>query len=88
MRRLREASDMSAVPELKPNDLTRRLTINLPSRVFQDLESLSKASQRTMTETIRTALSLAKVAFEEELNDHRIAVLDENDEVLWKLKIS
>jgi hypothetical protein len=55
---------------------TKRLNINLPSAVFQDLEDRAKRSGRTMTEVIRLALGLVAIAFEEEGRGHKLVVAD------------
>lgn len=55
---------------------TKRLNINLPSAVFQDLEDRAKKSGRTMTEVIRMGLGLVAIAFEEERKGHKLLIAD------------
>jgi hypothetical protein len=43
---------------------TRRLNINLPASVLDDVEVLAKEAGRTMTDFVRLALGLAKLALE------------------------
>ena len=54
----------------------KRLNINLPKRVFEELETMAKASGRTMTEVVRTGLGLVAIALEEEGTGGKIMVTD------------
>jgi hypothetical protein len=55
---------------------TRRLNINLPENVAQDLERLANDSGRTMTDVVRTALGLVKIAQEVKDKDQKLIVAD------------
>lgn len=54
----------------------KRLNVNLPEPAYEELQKLSAISGRSMTEVVRTALGLAKVAFEEDRAGNRLAVID------------
>ena len=56
----------------------KRLNINLPETAYDELQRLSKLSNRSMTDVVRTALGLAKIAFEEERSGNKLAVVDRN----------
>jgi hypothetical protein len=63
----------------------KRLSINLPAPVFDELQSLAEASHRTMTELIRDAFTLAKVAYEETSRGNKIAITDQKGKTLKEL---
>jgi len=54
----------------------KRLNINLPRAVFEDLEDRAKKSGRTMTEVMRVGLGLVAIAFEEERKGHKLIIAD------------
>ena len=54
----------------------RRLNVNLPEDTYRQLKKLADESHRSMTEVVRTALGLVKIALEEERKDNSIAVVD------------
>ena len=62
----------------------RRLSINLPGESYAELKALAKSTDRTMTEVIRTALGLVRIAMEEEKKNHTLAVSDAHGEVVLK----
>jgi uncharacterized protein YaeQ len=64
---------------------TRRLNINLPEIKFEELEQLAKHSNRTMTDIVRIALELVKVAVNEEQNGRKLAVLDPEGKLLKEI---
>lgn len=64
---------------------TRRLNINLPKEVANQLEDLSKRSGRSMTEIVRTGLGLAAVAYEETRKDNRLAITDSKGQPIKEL---
>lgn len=55
---------------------SRRLNINLPGQVALDLENLSNTSGRSMTEIIRNALGLVKIAHDVVENDQKLVIAD------------
>ena len=65
----------------------RRLSINLPAPVFDELQSLADQSHRTMTELVRHAFALAKVAYEESELGNRIAITDQSGKTIKELVI-
>jgi hypothetical protein len=58
---------------------TRRLNINLPEPVFQELQRLSRDTGRSMTELVRTALGLVNVAYEETKDGAKVLVVADKD---------
>ena len=52
----------------------KRLNINLPESSYNQLQSLAQDSHRSMTDVVRTALGLVKVALEEEKKNRTLAV--------------
>jgi hypothetical protein len=63
----------------------KRLNINLPLSVFAELEGLAKTSGRTMTDIVRTALGLVKVAIEAEQGKNRLAVVNSEGKLLKEI---
>jgi metal-responsive CopG/Arc/MetJ family transcriptional regulator len=65
----------------------KRLSINLPTPVFDELQHLAEASHRSMTELIRDAFALAKIAYEETGQGNKIAITDRSGRTLKELVI-
>ncbi len=63
----------------------KRLSINLPADVFDELATLAEDSGRTMKEVIRIALGLAKVAIEETNGGNRIFIGTADGKILKQL---
>lgn len=73
----------NSMPDQAPG--VRRLNINLPEPVFQELQQLSSSTGRSMTDLVRTALGLVNVAYEETERSHVLAVADKNGKLLKQL---
>lgn len=69
----------------EPANNVRRLNINLPKYAFDELKSLSTRSGRSMTEVVRTALSLARLAFDEEQKNNKLVVADGEGNLLKEI---
>jgi hypothetical protein len=64
----------------------RRLNVNLPESVYDELRQLAQQSGRNITDLIRVALGLVKVAIEETvLRKHRIYIGTEDGTILKEL---
>ena len=70
-----------------PADRPKRLNIALCGAAFSDLEKLSKTGHRSMTETIKLALSILVVAASEVSRGHRLAIIADGDKVVKELVI-
>src|SRR5262245_15706751 len=66
---------------------TKRLNINLPAQVFSDLVTLSRKSGRSMTEIVRVALGLAKIAFDEAEKGNKLIVVNPKGRPIKELVI-
>lgn len=64
---------------------TRRLNINLPPKVAEDLEKLANDSGRSMTEVVRTALGLVKIAQEVTDKDQKLIVTNSDGKPLKEI---
>ncbi len=53
---------------------TRRLSINLSEKAYQQLQDLARESGRSMTDLVRTALGVVKIAYDEKEKDHRLVI--------------
>jgi hypothetical protein len=63
----------------------KRLNLILSSNVFDDLARLAKERRTTMTEVVRLALGLVKVAIHEINQGHKLVVVKPSGEVLKEL---
>ena len=57
---------------------TRRLNVNLPAETYDQLSQLAADSHRSMSDVVRTALSLVKIALEEEKKNRTLAVAEDD----------
>jgi hypothetical protein len=63
----------------------KRLSLILSSLVFENLSALAKERRTTMTEIVRLALGLVKVAIREAEAGNKLVVVRANGEVLKEL---
>ena len=63
----------------------RRLNINLPEPVFQELQVLSGSTGRSMTDLVRTALGLVNVAYSETSKSNVLVVADKSGKPIKEL---
>jgi hypothetical protein len=63
----------------------KRLSLVLSSSVYGELSTLAKERRTTMTEIVRLALGLVKVAVNESKQGNKLIVARENGEVLKEL---
>jgi hypothetical protein len=63
----------------------KRLNINLPARAYETLRALADSSHRSMTDVVRIALSLVKVAMETEKDHNKLAVISPEGKVLKEI---
>lgn len=59
-------------------DTTTRLNIVLSEKARTELMDIATKTKRSMTEVIRIALALLKVAFDEGEKGHKLAIVDAN----------
>jgi hypothetical protein len=59
----------------------KRLNINLPPAVYGTLQRLATETNRTMTDVVRTGLSLAKIALEAEKTNNKLAVVSQDGKI-------
>jgi len=73
-----------AATDMEPKAATelRRLNINLPPPVYEILQDLATQTGRTMTDVVRTGLSLAKIALEAEKAKNKLAVVSQDGTIL------
>lgn len=66
----------SSIPERSETPGVRRLNINLPTSIANDLEALSQKTGRSMTEVVRNALGLVKIASDAADNNQKLVITD------------
>ncbi len=66
---------------------TRRLNINLPAQMADDLEAMATNSGKSMTEVIRNALGLVKLAQDVSNKKQKLLIADSNDKPLKEVVI-
>lgn len=64
---------------------SRRLTVNLPAQTYNELQALAQASGSTMTDVLRTALGLVKIAYDEQARGHVLAVATPDGKLLKQI---
>ena len=79
-----EAEGCLAVARELTTMAKKRLSISLPEGDYVSLKELADESHRSMTDVIRTALGLAKIALEEEKKNRRMAVVEKDTEKVLK----
>ncbi|MDX6484705.1 MAG: hypothetical protein QOE95_2478, partial [Gaiellaceae bacterium] len=63
----------------------KRLNINLPLSVYSELEELARTSSRNMTDIVRTALGLVKIAVEAEQSGNKLAIVKSDGKLLKEI---
>jgi hypothetical protein len=71
----------AVVPKLE----RQRLSINLPTPVLDELRALADSSHRSMTELVKDAFALAKIAYEEKQRGNKIAITDSDGKLIKEL---
>ena len=64
---------------------TKRLNVNLPEAIFNELDRIARESGRTMTDVVRLALGIVAVALSEEEAGHKLAVIEPSGKILKEL---
>lgn len=78
-----ESDEKPRAPATGPQ--VRRFNLNIPERMFQDLEALSRQSGSSMSEIVKTALGLYAVASDETAKDHQVLIADRDGKPLKQL---
>jgi hypothetical protein len=63
----------------------RRLNVNLPPDVYADLQRLSRQTNRSLTEIVRTGLGLANLALTEVAKNNKIAITDRDGKAIKEI---
>jgi hypothetical protein len=66
----------SSAPDRGEAAGVRRLNINLPTSIANDLETLAQKSGRSMTEVVRNALGLVKIANDAADSNQKLVITD------------
>ena len=66
---------------------TRRINLNVPEKTYEDLQALASKTGRSMTEVMRTALSLAQIAMREQASGNTLAVTKADGTLLKEIVI-
>lgn len=61
-------------PLKKDQDLGKRLNLNLSTAVYRELSDIAKQRRSSMTDVVRFALGLVKIAFQEASAGHKLIV--------------
>lgn len=67
----------SASPDRIEAAGVRRLNINLPTSIANDLEALAQKSGRSMTEVVRNALGLVQIANDAADSNQKLVITDD-----------
>jgi hypothetical protein len=63
----------------------RRINVNLPPDVYADLQRLSRQTNRSLTDIVRTGLGLANLALTEVAKNNKIAVTDRDGRAIKEI---
>jgi hypothetical protein len=63
----------------------KRLNINLPDQIFDNLIEISKESGLTMTQVIRNALGLVDLTYREGQRGNKLTISDSDDKILKEI---
>jgi hypothetical protein len=67
---------------------SKRLSINLPADVFEELRALAESKQRSMTELVRDSFALAKIAYQESGNGNRLAITSPSGKLVKEIVLT
>jgi plasmid stability protein len=65
----------------------RRLNVNLPEGLHEELRVLAERSGRSMTDLVRTGLSLVTVAFAEAERSNTLAIADSEGNLIKQILV-
>jgi hypothetical protein len=81
-----ERKSKQAAPTFDSDRNMRRLNVNLPPNVYEDLQRLAKQSNRSLTDIVRTGLGLAQIALHETADgQHKLAVTDRDGKAVKEI---
>jgi plasmid stability protein len=67
---------------------SKRLNVNLPEGIHDDLRELADRSGRSMTDIVRTGLSLVHVAMDAAQSRNTLAVADSNGKLIRQIIVA
>ena len=82
-----ETRSLPTGQEAKPMESldTKRLNVNLPRSVFDELEGIAKRSGRSITEVVRMGLGVVTLMINEENNHNRFLIVDPDGKPIKEL---
>jgi hypothetical protein len=83
--RNRNREEVNEMASVAPIVETRRLNINLSEALFDELQALARQTRRSMTELIRLAIGLVKIAIQESGRGNKLVVTSPDGTVLKQL---
>lgn len=75
----------AVVSAVRPPAKTKRLNVNLPVSLFDELTEVASESGRTLTEVVRLALGLVAKATEVEKAGYKLGVVDSDGRLIKEL---
>jgi hypothetical protein len=79
-----ERNEMSSVAP-SPNVESKRLNFVLSEKAHSELTTMARRTRRSMTELIRLALGLLKIALEAQQNGHKVIVTSADGQPLKEI---
>ena len=75
------------LPPTKPHSRPelKRLNINLPATLLEELQQLAAGSGKSMTEVVRTALGLVHIAYTQTGPGRRLTISDEKGQAMKEI---
>ncbi|MBB4635630.1 ribbon-helix-helix domain-containing protein [Longimicrobium terrae] len=81
----RTSANARAATSVEDAQETRRLNVNLPNSVYEELQEMAKLSQRSLSDLIRTALGLVKVVLHEARKGNHLYIGTQDGVILKEL---
>ena len=81
-----EALNPAGVPTVSTSQ-AKRLNVNLSTSAYAELQDLSRDSRRSMTEIVRLALALVRVALQEAERGNKLVITDAGGRSLREIVI-
>ena len=63
-------------------DKPRSVVINLPGRVYRDLDTIARAESRTMTQLVREALGLRGIFHDEMSKGNKLVIINSKGKIV------
>ena len=78
---------LPAEPQISQRPPTRRLSMNLPESLYDDIARLAESQNMSMTQIVRTGLGLAHIAYTQISNGKKLMITNADDQPIREILI-